>query len=137
MTVEETTHINKLRELFQDSEELLQFGTWQWDVVTDKITWSEGMYRILGYDHNDPPQLSDELYLSHLHPTDAEELRHIRSNAIATKTPFEYTYRMTTYQQEQKIINIKMKFVLDSSGEVIKGVAINRDVTEKRKCYMI
>ncbi|MBO9561864.1 MAG: PAS domain-containing protein [Niastella sp.] len=130
MTVEETTHI-KLKELFNDAEELLQFGTWQWDVATDNIAWSEGMYRIMGYSPESPPQLSDDFYLSHIHPTDAEELRHIRSNAIATKTPFEYTYRITTHQNEQRIINIKMKFVLNSKGEVIKGVAINRDVTEK------
>lgn len=131
MTVEETSHINKLRELFNDTEELLQFGTWQWDVATDRISWSEGMYRIMGYDRDTAPQLSDEFYLSHVHPSDAEELRHIRSNAIATKTPFEYTYRITTHQHQQRIINIKMKFVLNDKGEVIKGVAINRDVTEK------
>lgn len=131
MSVEETSHINKLRELMNDTEELLQFGTWQWDVATDKVSWSEGMYRIMGYDHQSAPQLSDEFYLSHVHPGDAEEFRHIRSNAIATKTPFEYTYRITTHQQQQRIINIKMKFVLDGRGEVVKGVAINRDVTEK------
>lgn len=131
MTLEETSHINKLRELMNDTEELLQFGTWQWDVATDKITWSEGMYRIMGYDPRNAPQLSDEFYLSHVHPHDAEEFRHIRSNAIATKTPFEYTYRIISHQHQQRIINIKMKFVLNDDGEVVKGVAINRDVTEK------
>lgn len=130
MTVEKATHI-KLKELFNDAEELLQFGTWQWDVATDNVSWSEGMYRIMGYAPDSAPQLSDDFFLSHIHPTDAEELRHIRSNAIATKTPFEYTYRITTHQHQQRIINIKMKFVLDSKGEVVKGVAINRDVTEK------
>lgn len=131
MIVEESSHISKLQELFNDTEELLQFGTWQWDVATDKISWSEGMFRIMGYDRETTPQLSDEFYLSHVHPSDAEELRHIRSNAIATKTPFEYTYRITTHQHQQRIINIKMKFVLDNKGEVVKGVAIHRDVTEK------
>lgn len=131
MTVEETSQITKLRELFNDTEELLQFGTWQWDVDTDKMSWSEGMYRMMGYEPDAAPVLSDEFYLSHVHPADAEELRHIRSNAIATKTPFEYTYRITTHQNQHRIINIKMKFVLDKKGEVIKGVAINRDVTEK------
>lgn len=131
MIVEESSHISKLQELFNDTEELLQFGTWQWDVATDKISWSEGMFRIMGYDRETAPQLSDEFYLSHVHPSDAEELRHIRSNAIATKTPFEYTYRITTHQHQQRIINIRMKFVLDDQGEVVKGVAINRDVTEK------
>lgn len=131
MTVEETSQITKLRELFNDTEELLQFGTWQWDVATDKISWSEGMYRIMGYEPDAAPVLSDEFYLSHVHPSDAEELRHIRSNAIATKTSFEYTYRITTHQNQHRIVNIKMKFVLDKQGVVIKGVAINRDVTEK------
>lgn len=123
--------IRNANELFNDTEELLQFGTWQWDLPSDKISWSNGMYRIMGYDKEEVPTLSDEFYLSHVHPTDAEEFRHIRSNAIATKTPFEYTYRITTHQKKQRVINIKMKFVLDKNGQVTKGVAINRDVTEK------
>jgi PAS domain S-box-containing protein len=123
--------IRNAKDLFNDTEELLQFGTWQWDLATDKISWSDGMYRIMGYSKEETPMLSDEFYLSHVHPSDAEEFRHIRSNAIATKTPFEYTYRITTHQQKQRVINIKMKFVLDKNGQVTKGVAINRDVTEK------
>jgi PAS domain S-box-containing protein len=128
---ESLEELKNARELLNDTEELLQFGTWQWDMTTDRITWSDGMYRIMGYSRDEAPVLSDEFYLSHLHPSDAEEFRHIRSNAIATKTPFEYTYRITTHQKQQRIINIKMKFVLDNKGQVVKGVAINRDVTEK------
>lgn len=123
--------LQNVRDLFNDAEELMQFGTWQWDVVTDKILWSDGMYKIMGYNRETAPLLSDEFYLSHVHPSDADEFRHIRSNAIATKTPFAYTYRITTQQQQQRIINIKMKFVLDANGEVIKGIAINHDITEK------
>lgn len=129
--VQRLDEIRNAEELFNDTEELLQFGTWQWDLATDKIVWSDGMYRIMGYGKEEAPVLSDEFYLSHVHPTDAEEFRHIRSNAIATKTPFEYTYRITTHQQKQRIINIKVKFVLGKDGQVIRGVAINRDVTEK------
>jgi PAS domain S-box-containing protein len=129
--VQSMDEIRNARELLNDTEELLQFGTWQWDMATDKISWSDGMYRIMGYSRQEAPVLSDEFYLSHVHPSDAEEFRHIRSNAIATKTPFEYTYRITTHHKQQRIINIKMKFVLDQDGQVAKGVAINRDVTEK------
>lgn len=123
-----------LPELFNDIEDMLAFGTWQWDALTGKVTWSDGMYRLMGYDKESSANLvSDDFYLSHLDPFDAEELRQIRNHAIATRTPFEYTCRVRTNHHEEKVITTKMKFVFDKSGAITRGIGINRDVTEKTR----
>ncbi len=122
----------QVHDLLDDAEEMLQFGTWQWDALTNMVTWSDGLYRIMGYEREHIGHLvSDEFYLSHLDPFDADELRQIRSNAIATRSPYEYTCRVRTHDGRELVITIKMKFLFDNNGRIIRGVGMCRDVTEK------
>lgn len=50
-------------------EEKVELGTWRWDMKTDLLHWSPGMFKILGLDPGrDAP--SFDLYLRVLHPDD-------------------------------------------------------------------
>lgn len=124
--------VEQIKELFDEVESLLLFGTWLWEIQTGKVTWSDGMYRIMGYDQATTAHLvTDEFYLSHLEPGDARNFCDFRTAAIADRTPFEYTYRVVTHDNRERVITTKMKFEYNSEGKPIKGIGINRDVTEK------
>lgn len=129
MTVGEGT---KIKGLFDDVESLLLFGTWQWDVPSGKVTWSDGMFRIMGYDQATTSEMvTDEFYLAHLEPGECQQFRDIRAASMADKTPFEYTYHVLTHDKRDRVITTKMKFEYDEQGNVVRGIGINRDVTEK------
>ena len=131
-SVNPVEEVKKVKELYNDVEGLLLFGTWQWDIQTDKVTWSDGMFRIMGYDQETASnEVTDDFYLAHLEPGDARQFREIRAAAIADKTPFEYTYHVITHDKRKRVITTKMKFEYDEAGNAIKGIGINRDVTEK------
>jgi signal transduction histidine kinase len=131
-SVNPAEEVQKVKELYNEVEGLLLFGTWQWDIQTEKVTWSDGMFRIMGYDRDTTSnEVTDEFYLAHLEPGEARQFREIRAAAIADKTPFEYTYRVVTHDKRERVITTKMKFEYDAEGNAIKGLGINRDVTEK------
>lgn len=55
--------------LLREAERIAELGSWVWDVPNARITWSEQMYRIFGYD----PQTttpSAELFFGRVHPED-------------------------------------------------------------------
>src|SRR5208282_1954454 len=37
-----------------EAQRLANVGSWQWDVETDAVTWSEQLYRIAGLDSSSP-----------------------------------------------------------------------------------
>ncbi|MGN6417222.1 MAG: sensor histidine kinase [Pseudobacter sp.] len=122
----------KIKGLFDEVESLLLFGTWQWDIHSGKVTWSDGMFRIMGYDQATTSEMvTDEFYLAHLEPGECQQFRDIRAASMADKTPFEYTYHIVTNDKRERVITTKMKFEYDEQGNVIRGIGINRDVTEK------
>jgi len=54
-----------------EAQRLAQIGSWEWDIVQNKITWSDELYRIFGL----KPQEFDrtfESYLNRIHPDDRE-----------------------------------------------------------------
>ncbi|HVK48110.1 MAG TPA: ATP-binding protein, partial [Pseudobacter sp.] len=67
----------------------------------------------------------------HLQPGECQQFRDIRAASMADKTPFEYTYHVVTNDKRERVITTKMKFEYDEQGNVIRGIGINRDVTEK------
>lgn len=41
--------VTALKELIDDTESMLHFGSWSWDVSVNKLYWTDGMYKLLGY----------------------------------------------------------------------------------------
>src|SRR5688500_13175699 len=41
--------IETTRELLDETEELLQFGSWAWEISTHTVTWTSGLYSLLEY----------------------------------------------------------------------------------------
>ncbi len=57
--------------LLNESEQLLHYGGWLWNVPENRHSWTEGMWELLDY----PPEeriesVSADKYLEHLHPDD-------------------------------------------------------------------
>src|SRR5262245_3613983 len=61
-------------------------GTWDRDLLTNKIVWSDGMYRIFGRQHGEFRGHPDEV-LSFVHPEDRAAFRQAFDATIAGKAP--------------------------------------------------
>ena len=116
-------------ELFKETEDLLQYGTWSWDIETDNLEWTKGMYDLIEFTKVELPQVKNEFYVNQI----AEEDRIIYNNAIkiaiSEKKGFECEYTLITKLGKQKIVYTKAKIVVDTDDNVKKMLGITRDVT--------
>lgn len=68
--------LSEREELLRDAERAAHLGTWAWDIGSGRVTWSEEMYRILGFEPGSV-QPSVERFFASIHPEDrpgAEEV---------------------------------------------------------------
>jgi len=56
-------------ELLREAERVAHLGTWTWDVGSGRVTWSDEMYRILGYEPGSITP-SVETFFAAVHPAD-------------------------------------------------------------------
>ncbi|MEI9944233.1 MAG: PAS domain-containing protein, partial [Chitinophagaceae bacterium] len=118
--------------LMKEAEQLAHFGSWESDVITGEMKWSDEMFRIYGY-HPGEVKPGHDIILQHIH---ADE-RASYQNAIST-----YLLSHDTYASESRIVdkNGKVKFIFlkivvtrNNEGQPHRLVGFVQDVTETRK----
>ncbi len=123
--------IHKSNELLNKAEIISKFGTWELDFKTNKIQWSDGVYRICGYEPK-AFEVTFERGLGVIHPED-------RAMAIAAmestmKTGKEYRVEKRFLLEDQSIKHIISRGSLtkDQEGNPIKLFGVFQDVTDEK-----
>jgi diguanylate cyclase (GGDEF)-like protein/PAS domain S-box-containing protein len=72
--------------------ELTRTATWEWDVAADRLTWSERMFELMGFDADATPTTAD--FLAALHPDDRAGIASLHERTVSTAEPEESQYRV-------------------------------------------
>lgn len=115
--------------LIAESESIGNFSTWQWDLDSDKIDYSDNQFRLLGFDP-DSFVPSKETLLKYVHPDDKEAVAKSIDGIIENKeVPFIY-YKIVRPNFETRYFKTTGKLVTDQQGSKIL-LGINFDITDE------
>lgn len=118
------------RDRMARGQEIAHLGTWERNLATGVLTWSDEVYRIYGFSPGEiVPTL--EFVLSAIHPEDAAEARHEVERADLTGADRDMEHRMVRRDGSVRRIRIKAKQHLNARGERVLMGSV-QDVTEVR-----
>jgi len=119
----------KEKKLLEDAQELAHLGSWEWDIKTNSLYWSDEVFRIFG----EEPQSftpSYEIFTSYIPQEDLPTVEKAIEDALSTNKHYRIIHRI--------LINNQIKFVeemgtpyFDEQGEPIYMVGSVYDITEK------
>ncbi len=127
----EETIQNKTNQLLE-AQQLAHIGSWEWDVRTNKINWSDELFRIFGL----TPQNFNadyETYLNYIHPDDREYVNSIIQQAFKDHQPYNFFHKAACADGKVRILSATGKVITDEAGEVIRMSGTAQDVTEQKK----
>jgi len=113
----------------QRAQEIAKIGSWEWDMATNQITWSEGLTKILETYHATQP-LSYEEYMMFVHPEDRDAHHKTVAIALRKKKSFTTNYRIVMPDESVKYVHGEGQLLSNRSGAVTKIVGTAQDVTE-------
>lgn len=119
----------KILSLLGQIEELTQFGTWEIDLATLQLKWSEGMFRITGY-RPDEIELTKENGFAILHPDDRHPISVMIERAKADRQGIYAPLRLITKDGSIRHI-ISRGMVICENNEPIRLFGVSQDVTEQ------
>lgn len=128
LTAKATEHTVALEE----AQALTHLGSWQWDVETGAIAWSDEMYRIYGFTPQER-EIGFEEFLSLIHPGDRDRISSIIGASFKNAKPFEFEHRIVLPNREQRILHGVGKVITDTKGKPIKMVGTSQDITRRKK----
>ncbi|MFT3825411.1 MAG: PAS domain-containing protein [Chitinophagaceae bacterium] len=121
-----------VKELFADTEEMLRFGTWTWLIPENILQWSEGMYKLLGYEKKElVGKLTNEFYLQHVKESQRRSLQEAMETALANKSDFYFQHSIYRKNDGEIIVSSRGKVVCDDAGKQIKMVGVTHDISDQ------
>ena len=114
------------------AQKMAHVGSWEWDVITNKVIWSDEEYRLFGLEPGEG-EASYRFYLSLVHP-DARKSAMRWFNAVRTmKKSARMDVLIVRRDGQERILNSWADVVLDDDGNVLRVVGTSQDVTEREK----
>jgi PAS domain S-box-containing protein len=123
----------RYREMIMERDMFLDQGTFEVDVSTGKIIWSDGMYILYGYDgekDKEALQITEELYRKHLFDESFESYEAKRTSSFREESTSVWQYQIATGKGEIKQLETFGKLVRDLAGQPVKLIGTTRDVTK-------
>src|SRR6476661_5310973 len=109
-----------------------RMGTWDWDMQTDALLWSEGHFMVLGLQPNEC-EPSYEVWASRVHPDDLAEAEAKFQQAIADKTDYHHEYRLRWSDGSIHWVEARGQFTYDSQGNPKHSIGVVIDITERKQ----
>jgi len=115
-----------------EAQRLARIGSWVWDASTEKMTWSDQIYRILGLDISKDVG-SYALFLNSIHPDERNAVEETHKKTIKNKAPFfNIEHRIIKPDGSQLYVCQQGEIYLDSNGQIQGITGTLQDITERR-----
>lgn len=115
-----------------EAQKVAHLGSFEWDAVADRVSWSDELYRIYGLE----PQsfgATFDAFVAQIHPDDRTLVRDTIQQAIAAGGPFRMQERIIRPGGEIRHLASWGEVVHDAQGRPVRLVGICQDVTAQRK----
>lgn len=113
------------------AQEITHIGNYRWNVEDDKTSWSDELFRIVGY-ASQSFEPSYEKYLSCIHHEDREIFSSLTEQAMNNKCGYSGEYRIVRPDAEIRFIAEKGEVKLNQENNITALNGVIQDITERK-----
>jgi two-component system, chemotaxis family, CheB/CheR fusion protein len=120
------------------AQEIAHLGSWELDLVDNRLTWSDEVYRMFGLQ----PQefgATYEAFLERIHPEDRAAVDAAYSGSLReNRDTYEIEHRVVRKDTgEIRIAHEKCEHIRDDAGKIIRSVGMVHDITERNRLELM
>lgn len=113
-----------------EAQSIARIGSWEYDVLTGELLWSDEMYRLFSFDPMmGAPKLEE--VTARYHPEDRERRNKIFADALATGQPYEVDLRVILPSGETRWFHAVGRPIRGDTGATTRVVGTTMDITER------
>ena len=118
-------------QLLAEAQRLARVGSWTWNPATNRVTWSDQLFRMNGYD---PQSFEPDFgaFLRTVHPEDRARVGEVVGRAAQELVPFDFDYRTVRPDGTLLFVHGRGAPVFGPEGELIRFQGTGQDITEQK-----
>ncbi len=119
--------------LLKEAEHAILFGSWVWDLADQKVEWSNGMYKLLGFDSQKDKIKPDPFtFLNFVHPTDLNYITAKLNSIGQFDSIYIFELKIIDLLGEQKSLYLRGENIVDEETGNKVSIATLLDITTLR-----
>lgn len=125
-------HLLKIQQRLNSAQKLAKIGTWELDLVCNKLEWTDEIFRIF---ETSPQSFPDtyEAFLDFVHPEDRDLVNNTYLNSLKTGSDYSIQHRILLSSGKIKHVTENFKNYYDKLGNPIKSIGTVQDITDRVK----
>jgi diguanylate cyclase (GGDEF)-like protein/PAS domain S-box-containing protein len=115
-----------------EAQALAGVGSWEWNLDTLQITWSEEAYALFGLTPHEI-EIDYDYAIQIVHPDDRPLVEHALQTLLRESKSYAVEYRVIRSDGDVRTVSSRAKSVLDDSGSPSRLIGTLQDVTEQKR----
>ena len=107
-------------------------GSWEWDIASDRVVWTEQTYRLFGVDPDDP-DISFQRYLDQVLPEDRDHVREAIHTAFEDGERYRVEHRLRDPDGEIRWVLGQGNTLRDAAGKPLRMYGVVQDITQAKQ----
>lgn len=136
---DDITERKQLQEELKESQQRLKFaleaarmGNWEWDILTNKITWSDNFKSLFGLEKG---SFNDTYaaFINCIHPQDRKFVKQAVRSAIQAGAEFDIEFRVVLPNGTIRVYASKGYVFRNTAGNAVRMVGVDIDITKRKQ----
>jgi len=119
-----------VQQFLEHAEKLSSLGCFEWDIISDRVHWTDGLYRIYGLE---PQEFEATLaaFVERVIPEDRPKVQAAVQAALESGQRFMSVERIRRADGEIRNLESRGQVITDESGRPLRLIGVCKDVTER------
>ncbi|MAC84309.1 MAG: hypothetical protein CL624_09260 [Arcobacter sp.] len=126
------TKIQKANTLLDESQALANMASWEWNILSNNVVWTNNYYNILELDSSTFTP-THESFLGFINPFDRDRFEKCIDNAIKGKALFDITFKVKTKNSNIKTLRAIATVIFAENKKALKMVGNVVDITAQEQ----
>ncbi|MEB3230004.1 MAG: diguanylate cyclase, partial [Leptolyngbyaceae bacterium] len=116
----------------RDAQRVAGIGSWELDLKTEIISWSDEVFRIFEVDPAQvPDQLTYSFVLEAIHPDDRDRVDQVYKRSVKQHTPYEITHRLQMADGRIKYVREQYETQYGADDQPAYSLGTIQDITQE------
>jgi PAS domain S-box-containing protein len=115
-----------------EAQRLASIGSWEWDILTDGLTYSDELRHIYGFEGEDRSS-PNKAFSEAVHRDDRPHRNAAVDAALRGGPPYNVEFRIIRPDKSVRFVHSRGQLTCDEAGKPVRMIGMAQDITERKR----